>query len=549
MERAPDGVRAALRSVGRGARGGAPQRRHGGRSRASERSICTWRRPGASTMHRSLSVTPVVAAQAGPPRDGRLRRRRRPRPDGRVRRRRRRARRAARAPVSGAAATRAGREGGGPRRGHRCRVRPGRGACRRPPRDRSASACQATAMTAPPARRRWRPATAPSWPGSSSRSFRPRTSVCSRSQTSRARRGRTSRRSISPPRSRPRRGTGRPTSSSIAMSEGRLGHAALPARRAAGGGALRPPRAGRGDLLLGRRSVGATTRARTTRPRWALTTSPASPGCRRSRRATPWRLVSRLSWLQLPRWRAGQRERPARRDVQSIRAGRCAGGAGRADAVERAHRRRRLQPGLGAGRGRRGPRPRGERRSLRRRAARRCWRSRPTFRPSSMADAGSGPAPSMRAIASATASRSATAPSTCAPLAWRPPIRSASRCLRRARCPTRPANRGPSRSRRRWLGEVRGAAARGDATADDYARIARASEPPVPDVAARPGGAVLARAPRPRAGRVGAARVVAAARTMARWWNAFVTRSTPPGTRWAPTNRNSRRAFRRSTGP
>ena len=165
--------------------------------------------------------------QARPPGQRRLRRRRRARPDRRVRRRRRRPRRAAaRARIRRrrrrARPRLAGRD---PRRGRRRRrsttsralpARRRRTDPRRPARRRR--------RPRPRARRRSAPVTAPQMAGvvlaeCPARARRP---VPDRGRR-RAPRGPTWRRSISPRRSRPRSAAGGPTSCSIAMSDGAWG--------------------------------------------------------------------------------------------------------------------------------------------------------------------------------------------------------------------------------------------------------------------------------------------------------------------------------------
>ena len=458
--------------------------------------------PGSEQDAPALSVTPVVAAKRGPPRRRRLRRRRRARPDRRVSTL---ADEPAPAPpaapvsVAAAAVARPRRTRSASRSSTSSFDELAR-AAGAPPRDRCASACPATTRRRTAPRRRSVPVTAPRWRASCWRSVRARTSACSRSPgvggaarpvpgAGRSRRGGRGRGRGLARRRRPDRDERR-----------RLGDAALSARRAARGGAARAGRAGHADLLLGRRSVaqprppGRQRRAGRRRSR-----QPAlGAGDRRVRRA---RAAGTASTRATTARRRPARGRRGRRDLQPLRPG---GRAGRARA-SRAAGASTSPPTIPARprRWRRPPRPAcsqanreltaAELRALLALTADVPGRRRRRAR-------ARRPAPSTRAIASATTSRSATASSTRARRAWRPPIRSASRCSRRARCPT---------PRRRIAGARAGAGlaawrcgarrGRGDAARARLPARRRPRQPAVPDVAAGPGGAVLAGAPRPGA--------------------------------------------------
>ena len=225
-----------------------------------QRSTSTWRPPGQRARRAGAVGHAGRRGQARAPRRRRLRGRGRPRQAGRV-------------------ATRRGRR---PPRRRRVRIRrpPGRrapAATERGSASRS-STCRSTGASRPlPGARREdrfrvglpgdgddRAARAPTM-GARPRHqhgrrraravVRRRTSVCSRSRAWRARRGRTWRRSISPPRSRPRSGDWRADVVLVAMSDGAWG--TPPYLRDVLREAARCGRGGRGarDLLLGRRSV------------------------------------------------------------------------------------------------------------------------------------------------------------------------------------------------------------------------------------------------------------------------------------------------------
>ena len=272
MERAP------VRCPSAGTRGGrsfarpAPPPRRGGRWRASARSISTWRRRGASTTRRRCPSTPVcraasaaaAAAATTPAWTGTSRPARSSSPTAAV---------AAGASVSVARRPRGrlGRRSASRSSTSRSTSSP---RCRRPSKDRFASACPVTTTSTPHRRgRRSRPVTARRWRASCWRSVRARTSGCSRSPAW-------------PGAARPYLAPA-DLAAAVAAAVGdlagrrrphrderrRLGDAALSARRAARGGALRPARAGHVDLLLGRRSVaqprppGRQRRAGRRRPR------------------------------------------------------------------------------------------------------------------------------------------------------------------------------------------------------------------------------------------------------------------------------------------
>ena len=504
VERAPDGVRAPLRAVGRRARGGARRRRAGGRSRASARSISYLAPPGserdapvavghagrrgASAAAAAAATTPAWTGTSRPTRSRRGDDRAVRRPRVRIRRRRGRA---------------APRRDADSRRGRRRR------------RSTSSRALPAPAegpIPRRPARRRRRPRDrAPAMaPGHGTAMAGVVLAECPAAHVGLfqiAGVAGAARPYLAPARSRRgRRGRGRGLAGRRRPDRDerrRLGDAALPARRAARGGALRAAAGGARRSSARSAIRRATTPARTTAPRWAPTTSPASPGCTRSRRAT-----ASGGWYRVyPGYdcpgRAGQRERPAGATYNRFGPGGGAGGAGRAAALERAHRRRRLQPGLR--RWRRPPRrasstenrdlSAAELRALLALTADVPGRRRRRAR-------ARRPARSTRAIASATASRSATAWSTraAACLAAADPI-----CL--ALLATRPVPDPAGESRALALAQAlagRGAAVRprrGDPPRARLPARRRAPQPAVPDVAARAGGAVLARAPRPGAGR------------------------------------------------
>ena len=300
----------------------------GGRSRASARSISTWRRPGASATRRSCRSTPVVAAKRGRRGsgdyagvDGHVQTRR-------VRRSAATARRAAGAPASVRPPRRRAAQptGADPRRGRRVAF--------------DNLAALPASVEGPirvglpgddddePRRRRWRPVTAPRWPGVVLAECPAR---ARRSVSDRGRRGRGAAvsgvgRSRRGGRGRGR-GAGGPTSCSIAMSDGAWGRRAICAtccgrRRAAGGG-------GRGAAIFC--SVGDPSRNHARQDDSAalgaddLASQPwvqAIAAC-----DSAWRLVSRLSWLHCPGGAPANANGPRRRDLQSLRAGRCAGRA------------------------------------------------------------------------------------------------------------------------------------------------------------------------------------------------------------------------------
>ena len=189
-----------------------------------------------------------------------------------------------------------------------------------------------------------------------------------------------------------------------------------------------------------------------------------------------------------------------RRDLQPPGPGGRAGGAGRAQPLERAHRGRRFQPGLRRGGGRRRARA-PERTATLSAAELRALLALTADVPGAdrRRARASRQARSTHAIGSGTASRSATAWSTRGPRAWRPPIPSASRCWRRARCPRAEINRRALALARAWQLGVRRAARRPDPLARAYLRLAgRVSRLFLTSLSGT-GGAVLARAPRPGA--------------------------------------------------
>ena len=200
-------------------------------------------------------------------------------------------------------------------------------------------------------------------------------------------------------------------------------------------------RAGHVDLLLGRRSVaqprppGRQRRAGRRRSR-----QPAlGARDRRVRRRRAAGIASTRTTTARHRRRDGKRQR---RDLQPPGPGGRAGGAGRAAAAGASTSRPTIParpPPLAAAAAARvladEPRP------LRGGAARAAGADRRRPRRRRRRARAGGRRASTHAIGSGTASRSGTAWSTRAPRAWRPPIPSASRCWRRARCPREEINR------------------------------------------------------------------------------------------------------------
>ena len=253
-------------------------------------------------------------------------------------------------------------------------VRRSRRRCRRPSRDRCASACPATTRR----RRADAPAMAP---GHGTAMAGVVLAECPGAHVGLFQiAGVGGRRAAVPGAGRSRRG-GRGGGRGLAGrrrphrdERRRLGDAALSARRAARGGAVRAARAGHVDLLLRRRSVaqprppGRQRRAGRRRPR-----QPAL-GARDRGVRQPRRLVSRLSRLRLPRVGGAARRTPAARPTTASGPAVALAALGRAAALERAHRRRRLQPGHRPGGGRRGPRARRRTATSPPRSCARCWR-------------------------------------------------------------------------------------------------------------------------------------------------------------------------------